>query len=377
MRLKRQRQKPQSYQVPMVHCPAGQFIEGPIDPEKIGLSGQVFDSWFDGTNPYGREPFIITKSFLIGQTQVTQAQWEAVMGSNPSEYSSFQMPRMGCSVTQPVENVNWFDCVRFCNALSEAEGLEPVYSIGSGDKPSVDLNLDRNGYRLPTAAEWEYAAKAGTDFAYAGSDNLDEVGWWRDHPRNELLATRTPRTAPKPVGMLQPNSWGIYDMSGNVSEWCHDVDKRDAGAEDRMGRWRSGLEGRATRGGSIRSSKSFGWVQGPLLGIGSSSSQDCTWNKGMRLCRSAEGDALRYAPIPNWEVLQPFFEMAGAGEATQGLELALSLMEDLDRLVDGRSNPKLETGWMQVSLQRVKVLILTTKWRTFVSRFDWKQRFSV
>ena len=139
----------------------------------------------------------------MGQTQVTQALWEAVMGNNPSEFKGSQLP---------VENVNWFDCVRFLNALSEAERLTPVYSVGSGDEPTVNMSWEANGYRLPTEAEWEYSAKAGTELTYSGSNSIDEVAWYEDNSDDET----------HPVAQKKPNSWGLYDMSGNVYEWCND-----------------------------------------------------------------------------------------------------------------------------------------------------------
>ena len=108
----------------------------------------------------------ISKPLLIGQTQVTQALYEAVMGTNPSDYKE---------ELRPVECVSWYDMVRFCNALSELEGFRPVYDIGEGYDPTVSLNFSANGYRLPTEAEWEYVAKAGSEHIYAGSDALEEV----------------------------------------------------------------------------------------------------------------------------------------------------------------------------------------------------------
>ena len=178
----------------------------------------------------------ITQPFLIGQTQVTQAQWSAIMRSDPSR---FKGPNL------PVEQVSWFDCVRFCNALSESTGLEPVYDIGSGDEPTVSLDLGRNGYRLPTEAEWEYMAKAGTELVHAGSDDIDEIAWYRDNAGRQT----------HPVGEKKPNAWGVYDCSGNVLEWCSDQ-WNDSAFQERTGttrdphEWVGSAAPRVRRGGS-------------------------------------------------------------------------------------------------------------------------------
>ena len=155
----------------------------------------------------------------MGQTQVTQELWDTVMGNNPSKFKGKHLP---------VEKVSWFDCVRFCNELSRLEGLIPVYKIDDFNDPYDDSNTyhyyksgeesivkwDRkaNGYRLPTEAEWEYASKAGTEFIYAGSNNIDEIAWYADNTNSET----------HPVAQLKANAWGMSDCSGNVFEWCND-----------------------------------------------------------------------------------------------------------------------------------------------------------
>ncbi len=152
-----------------------------------------------------RHKVILTKGFLLSECQVTQDFYESVVNFNPSLY---KYPN------HPVERVSWHDTVRFCNALSEQQGLKPVYEFKENSDELV-VNLSNDGYRLPTEAEWEYAAKAGTQFTYAGSNRPDEVAWFGASRRKEGQRTY-------PVKEKQPNGWGFYDMSGNVWEWCTD-----------------------------------------------------------------------------------------------------------------------------------------------------------
>jgi formylglycine-generating enzyme required for sulfatase activity len=144
------------------------------------------------------------QSFYMGIYAVTQEEWVKVTGSNPSKFRGPDLP---------VETVNWYDAVEYCNQRSKQEGLTPAYQ---GSSVNITCNFRVNGYRLPTEAEWEYAAKggnqAGSIYEYSGSNNVDEVGWYIENSGGSTHA----------VGRKQPNRLGLYDMSGNVREWCWD-----------------------------------------------------------------------------------------------------------------------------------------------------------
>jgi len=142
--------------------------------------------------------------FYISKYEVTQGEWNRFM--KPANVS-----QRGDNL--PVDNISWFDAVLYANGLSQSEGLTPCYKIrGLGSSRVVTCDFRANGYRLPTETEWEMAAKGAKLFNYSGSEDLDEVAWYRDNSASKVRAG----------GLKNPNDFGIYDMSGNVSEWCWD-----------------------------------------------------------------------------------------------------------------------------------------------------------
>ena len=183
--------------IDMVRVEAGTFTMGataemkdPYDGEKPTDRSAAYDLLqlakkyqYDGEKPTHR--VTLTNDYYIGKYEVTQALWQAVMGNNPSNFKGDNLP---------VEKVSWDDCQEFISKLNRITGKT---------------------FRLPTEAEWEYAARGGNKsrgYQYSGSNNLLDVAWFRDNSGSKTHA----------VGTKQPNELGIYDMSGNVCEWCHD-----------------------------------------------------------------------------------------------------------------------------------------------------------
>ena len=164
-------------------------------------------------------PVELTYNYFIGELPVTQALYKALTGKTPSDFEGLK---------HPVEQVNWMEAMDCCNMLNKKIGFNPIcnrnYDLLDGGGKKTDDILKVSGFRLPTEAEWEYAARGGIyaaksnnndqpdSFEYAGSNQLDEVGWYDENNEYET----------KPVGLKFPNQLGIYDMSGNVDEWCLD-----------------------------------------------------------------------------------------------------------------------------------------------------------
>lgn len=165
---------------------------------------------------------VTVSDFYMGSCEVTQAEYKEIMGKNPSNFTGDELP---------VENLTWYEAVSYCNARSEKEGLEKAYTI---DGQNVTWNRSADGYRLPTEAEWEYACRAGTETPFNAETSIspEESNYFGHYPylieenyfSQEKLDTEPGeyRETTVAVDSFSQNKWGLYNMHGNVGEWCWD-----------------------------------------------------------------------------------------------------------------------------------------------------------
>jgi formylglycine-generating enzyme required for sulfatase activity len=172
----------------MVYVPGGEFVMGSAEG-----------------NPDEAPPHKVSiRGFLMDKFPVTHEMFAKAQLPDPSHWQD--------NPKKPVERVRWRDAKQYCNERSLLEGLKPCYNEKTRD---WDCDDSAGGYRLPTEAEWEYAARAGSDSAYdfGSPEKLRQYGWFADNAERKT----------HPVGQKKPNRWGLYDMYGNVSQWCEDV----------------------------------------------------------------------------------------------------------------------------------------------------------
>jgi len=217
-------------------------------PDFVLVKGGTFRN--TKSNYYGKS--VTISDFYIGKYEVTQKEWIEVMESNPSKFKGDNLP---------VEMVSWYDCVEYCNKKSIKDSLKPYYNIDKDKKDpnnnndidtikwTVTINAGTNGYRLPTEAEWEYAAGGGQrskSYTYSGSNDVDKVAWYWRNSGDEYLTgfwyypvIEKNNNKTKPIGVKKRNELRLYDMSGNVREWCWEWHKSNG--TDSKGRvWRGG-----------------------------------------------------------------------------------------------------------------------------------------
>ncbi len=211
---------------------SGNIPEGSVKVKGTTITGN--ESWKPSSEVFVSGRSITIPDMYVCDHEVTRGEFKEVMGTDPSTASAYD--KDGNKLTgdavlnNPVNNVNWYAAIAYCNKLSLKENLTPCYSVSgvtdwenlayssiptSSNSTWNALTYDKeaDGYRLPTEAEWEWLARGGENYTYAGSNTVDDVAWY---------TTNTNDTGSREVKTKKANGYGLYDMSGNVYEWCYD-----------------------------------------------------------------------------------------------------------------------------------------------------------
>ena len=228
----------------------------------IGVTITGTESWTPSSEVFVSGRKLTIPDLIVSDHEVTRGEYKAVMGSDPSSARAFDKDGKELEgdavLNNPVHKVSWYDALVYCNKRSMQENLTPCYSIDGSTNPdawgevptssnttwnAATCDFNANGYRLPTEAEWEWLARGGENYEYAGSDNVDDVAWY---------TSNTNYTGTREVKTKAPNGYGLYDMSGNVYEWCYDWYRRTITTTTTADGATSGSS-RVNRGGSWNS----------------------------------------------------------------------------------------------------------------------------